>query len=64
MKYHRLHHPLIDTVEQEDIVNDQVYNYVKFGDYYVVKGINGKTMRNMMFLLSDELDLNLTITYQ
>ena len=55
---------MIDTVEQEDIVNDQVYNYVKFGDYYVVKGINGKTMRNMMFLLSDELDLNLTITYQ
>ena len=64
MKYHRLHHPLIDKVEQEDIVNDQVYSYVKFGDYYVVKGINGKTMRNMMFLLSDELGLNLTITYQ
>lgn len=64
MKYHRLHHPLIDKVEQEDIVNDLVYSYVKFGDYYVVKGINGKTMRNMMFLLSDELGLNLTITYQ
>ena len=63
-KYHRLNNPLIDTVEQQEIVNSSTYSYVKIGDYYVLKGMNGKTMRNMLRLLSDELNLQLEISYQ
>lgn len=62
--YHRLNNPLIDTVEQQEIVNSSTYSYVKIGDYYVLKGMNGKTMRNMLRLLSDELNLQLEISYQ
>lgn len=64
MKYHRLHNPLIDTTERGEVVNDHVYSYVKIGNYYVIKGINGRTMRNMLQLISDELHLQLNILYK
>ena len=63
-KYHRLNCAVIDTVQREAILNDAIYNYVKVGDYYVIKGMNGKTMRNMLSLISDKLNLDLDIFYQ
>ncbi len=64
MKYHRLHHPLIDMSEQEEIISAPEYSYVNSGEYYIIKGINGKTMRNILHHISEELDLHLNIFYR
>lgn len=63
-KYQRHNCALIDKERREEIINDAVYSYVQIDNYYLVKGINGKTMRNMLNLLSERLNLNLVITYQ
>ena len=63
-KYQRLNCALIDKERRDEIINDPVYSYVQIDDYYLVKGINGKTMRNMLNLLSERLNLSLVITYQ
>ena len=62
--YQRHNCSLIDTTQRDGILNDPVYSYVKVGDYYIVKGINGKTMRNMLSLISNRLNLDLIINYQ
>ena len=62
--YQRHNCSLIDTTQRDEILNDPVYSYVKVGDYYLVKGINGITMRNMLSLISNRLNLNLIINYQ
>ena len=63
-KYQRLNCALIDKERRDEIINDAVYSYVQIDNYYLVKGINGKTMRNMLNLLSERLNLSLVITYQ
>ena len=63
-KYQRLNCALIDTEERDAILKAVEYSYVQVGDYYLVKGMNGKTMRNMLRLISEKLNLNLVITYQ
>ncbi len=63
-QYHRLNCALIDTVQREAIQRSNRLSYVKIGDYYLVKGMKGKTMRNMLRLISEKLHLNLDIHYQ
>ena len=63
-KYHRLECALITKVEEQGILNATDYSYVEEQGFYIVKGINGKTMRNMLKLLSKQLDLQLEISYE
>ena len=63
-KYYRRNSALIDTVERDEILRDPVYSYENIDGYYVVKGINGKTMRKMLRLISEKLDLGIVTTYQ
>ena len=64
MKYHRHHTPLVSMSKHEAILNDFTYNYIKEGDYYVVKGINQITMYRMVMLLNDRLNLQLKVQYE
>lgn len=64
MKYHRHHTPLVSMSKHEAILNDSTYNYIKEGDYYVVKGINQITMYRMVMLLNDRLNLQLKVQYE
>ena len=63
-KYHRLDCALISKVEEQGIFNATDYSYVEEQGFYIVKGINGKTMRNMLKLLSQQLNLQLEISYE
>lgn len=63
-KYHRLDCALISKVEEQGILNATDYSYVEEQGFYIVKGINGKTMRNMLKLLSQQLNLQLEISYE
>ena len=63
-KYYRLDCALISKVEEQEILNATNYSYVEEQGFYIVKGINGKTMRNMLKLLSQQLNLQLEISYE
>ena len=63
-KYHRLDCALISKVKEQEILNATNYSYVEEQGFYIVKGINGKTMRNMLKLLSQQLNLQLEISYE
>ena len=63
-RYHRLDCALISKVEKQGILNATDYSYIEEQGFYIVKGINGKTMRNMLKLLSQQLNLQLEISYE
>lgn len=63
-KYSRLDCALISKVEEQGILSATAYSYVEEQGFYIVKGINGKTMRNMLKLLSLQLNLLLEISYE
>ena len=63
-RYRRLDCALISKIEEQGILNATDYSYVEEQGFYIVKGINGKTMRNMLKLLSQQLNLQLEISYE
>ena len=65
LKYQRLNCPVISTEKYNVIENNtQRYSYVEEEGYYIIKGINGKTMRNILLKISEILDLKLEVGYQ
>lgn len=63
-KYTRRNSALVSTSESPEVLADPVYTYVKSGDYYVIKGTNTKTQKNMLNLVSDRLNLDLIVTVE
>ena len=63
-KYMRRNSALVSTSESPEILADPVYSYVKSGDYYIVKGTNTRTQRNLLNLISDRLNLGLKVTVE
>lgn len=63
-KYKRHDSSLITKVKEEGILNDEVYSYIQSGNYYIVKGINTRTMRNLLNLISERLSLNLEVNLE
>ena len=63
-KYHRKNVALISKIKSDEIINDLVYSYIKSGDYYIVKGTNTRTQKNILNLISDRLQLDLKITVE
>lgn len=63
-KYTRRNSALVSTSESPEVLADPVYTYVKSGDYYVVKGTNTKTQKNLLNLVSDRLNLGLIVTVE
>lgn len=63
-RYQRHECALITKAEEKDILNSAHYSYVEEQGFYIVKGMNGKTMRNMLRLLSQQLNLQLEVNYE
>lgn len=63
-KYTRKNSALVSTSESPEVLADPVYTYVKSGDYYVIKGTDTKTQKNMLNLVSDRLNLDLIVTVE
>ncbi len=63
-KYTRRNSALVSTSESPEVLADPAYTYVKSGDYYVVKGTNTKTQKNLLNLVSDRLNLGLIVTVE
>lgn len=63
-RYQRHGCALITKAEEQGILNSADYYYVEEQGFYIVKGINGKTMRNMLRLLSQQLNLQLEVNYE
>lgn len=63
-RYQRHGCALITKAEEQGILNSADYSYVEEQGFYIVKGINGKTMRNMLRLLSQQLNLQLEVNYE
>lgn len=64
-RYYRLGCALIDKEQQSAILNNEKgYTYVKIGDYYLVKGINGRTMRKVLNLMSESFGIGLKVEYK
>ena len=63
-KYMRRNSALVSISESPEILADPVYSYVKSGDYYIVKGTNTRTQRNLLNLISDRLNLGLKVTVE
>lgn len=64
LKYSRLGCPMISPNKYEEIENNtQGYSYVEVDGFYFIKGMNGKTMRNILTTVSNELNLNLKVEY-
>lgn len=60
-RYQRHGCALITKAEEQGILNSADYSYVEEQGFYIVKGINGKTMRNMLRLISQQLNLQLEV---
>lgn len=55
---------MISPNKYEEIENNtQGYSYVEVDGFYFIKGMNGKTMRNILTTVSNELNLNLKVEY-
>lgn len=63
-KYTRRNSALISKSESAELLADSVYSYVKSGDFYIVKGTNTRTQKNLLNLVSDRLNLGLIITVE
>ena len=63
-KYQRHDCALISRSKEDGILNHEDYTYIEADGFYVVKGINGRTMRNVLNLLSAKLNLNLEVFYE
>ena len=63
-KYQRHDCALISRSKEDGILNHEDYTYIEADGFYVVKGINGRTMRNVLNLLSAKLNLNLEVLYE
>lgn len=63
-KYMRRSSALVSTSESPEILADPIYTYVKSGDFYIVKGTNTRTQRNLLNLISDRLNLGLKVTVE
>ncbi len=64
-RYYRLGCALIDKEQQSAILyNEKGYSYVKIDDYYLVKGINGRTMRKVLNLMSESFSIGLKVEYK
>lgn len=64
MKYKRKGSPLVSLDQKQAIVDAPDYTYVTIGDFNLIKGMDGKTMRNFIQLLSDRLNLDLQVIYE
>ena len=64
MKYKRKGSPLVSLDQKQAIVDAPDYTYVTIEDFNLIKGMNGKTMRNFIQLLSDRLNLDLQVIYE
>ena len=60
-RYSRLGCALITKVEEQEILNAANFSYVKEQGFYIVKGISLDTMRNILKLISQQLNLQLEI---
>lgn len=63
-KYQRQDCALISRSKEDGILNHEDFTYIEADGFYVVKGINGRTMRNVLNLLSAKLNLNLEVFYE
>lgn len=63
-KYQRHGCALISRSEEQGILDTADYSYIQEQGFYIVKGINGRTMRNMLNLLSQRLNLQLEVVYE
>lgn len=63
-KYHRQGCALISKSEEQGILDAANYSYIQEQGFYIVKGMNGKTMRNMLNLLSQKFNLQLEVVYE
>lgn len=63
-KYVRRDSALISKSESTEVLADPVYSYVKRGEYYIIKGTNTKTQKNLINLVSDRLNLGLIVTVE
>lgn len=61
--YVRRDESLISKIQSQAIIDDPTYSYVQVGDYYVIKGIDARTQVNFINLLSEKLNLGLTVKY-
>ena len=64
-KYKRFDEPLITRSPSSKIENNTSgFSYVKIGDFYIVKGTKVRTMINVLNLLSQKLNLNLSVNLE
>lgn len=63
-KYQRRNAALVSKTKSSEIEADPVYTYVRSGDYYIVKGTNTRTQRNLLNLVSDRLNLGLEVSVE
>ena len=60
-QYVRKDEPLISKIQSQRIIDDPKYSYVQSGDYYIIKGIDLPTQINFLKLLSQKLNLGLSV---
>ena len=63
-EYVRLNSPFVTKEPTQEIEEAPDYSYVQSGEYYILKGANTRTLRNVLNIISDRLDLGLTITVE
>lgn len=62
--YKRRNAALVSKTKSPEIEEDPVYTYIQSGDYYIVKGTNTRTQRNLLNQISDRLNLGLEVSVE
>ena len=63
-EYVRLNSPFVTKEPTPEIEDAPDYSYVQSGEYFILKGANTRTLRNVLNIISDRLDLGLIITVE
>lgn len=59
--WHRKSSLVVDSVQHDDIVNSKDFSYVQIDHYYVIKGVNTKSMMGYLKVINEKLDLGLKV---
>lgn len=60
-RWHRKSSLVVDSVQHDDIVNSKDFSYVQIDHYYVIKGVNTKSMMGYLKVINEKLDLGLKV---
>ncbi|MCL4101723.1 AAA family ATPase [Fibrobacter sp. HC4] len=59
--WHRKSSLVVDSVQHDDIVNSKDFSYVQIDHYYVIKGVNTKSMMGYLKVINEKLGLGLKV---